>query len=88
MKRKKRTVEERRADQERYDETTRLLIERIDRTGPASSSATRSITATAVSGSPAMIARSTGAAPRHRGSRPRLRLLTVIHRPLRSGFPP
>ena len=35
MKRKKRTVEERRADQERYDETTRLLIERIDRTGPA-----------------------------------------------------
>jgi hypothetical protein len=34
MRRKKRTTEERRADRERYDETTRLLLERIDRGRP------------------------------------------------------
>jgi hypothetical protein len=34
MKRKKRTTEERRADRERYDETTRHLQERIDRGRP------------------------------------------------------
>ena len=38
-------------------------------TGPASSSSTRRITETALSSSPAMIARSIGAAPRQRGSR-------------------
>jgi hypothetical protein len=33
VKKRKKTAEERRAEQARYDETTRLLLERLERVG-------------------------------------------------------